>query len=369
MRRIDRLEPAIARIAQFTFHLACVADAVLAFVGEVEGNEAAVAVEQLVAHPADIDFVHPHIGLGKVLTGSRSAEHIRHVGDAVQEAPVFQHERRMVHVVAVEQTEVDALLEVLPVVVLVGRPFRVHVPQHPLSRGLEDAAPAALREPVARNLNLEAVSELVGDAVERLVLDSVGSHPQCADHAVVGAAVGSPFERVVDHDHHAVSFGLAPRLEESHHVAVDVVEILHTRKEVVEVDRHLLPVQGRGLAQVVAEAFFPEADNIRGAGHAVIAPFGVAAGEIVVAQFLRDVDFLPLRQRVALRRLSVSRKDAHEDKQCCEQLFHIGDLFYRFFILILMQDCRSSSFNSGSGIRRGPRTALTPNLFSSANVN
>ena len=111
----------------------------------------------------------------------------------------------MVDVFAIEETQVGVVDEGFPVVVLVGGPFGVHIPEHPLAAHLEYAATApTLALTVAGYHRLERVAEFVGDAVQLLVFHTVGGNPQGANHSVVVATVGGAFERVVEHHHHAI---------------------------------------------------------------------------------------------------------------------------------------------------------------------
>ena len=83
----------------------------------------------------------------------------------------------MVDVFASQETEVEQLAESLPVIVLVGRPFGVDLPEHPLRAHLVDAAAETVPHAVAGNLNLERVTDFVGDAIEFLVLHTVRGNP------------------------------------------------------------------------------------------------------------------------------------------------------------------------------------------------
>ena len=108
----------------------------------------------------------------------------------------------------------------------------------------------------------------------------------------------------------------------ANHVAIDVVEILHAGKKIVEIDGHLLPVEVGSLAEVIAEPLFPEADDVRSTRHTVVTPLRIAAGEIVASKFLRNVDFLPLRQRVSM--LGTDCQNICKNKKYNKHMFHIG---------------------------------------------
>ena len=201
----------------------------------------------------------------------------------------------MIHVYHDEETQVGMVDEGTPVVVFVGRPFGVDIEEHPLAGHLEDASSSpALSLLVAADHRLEGVAELMGDAVEPGVLHAVGCYPQGSDDSIVVASIGGAFERIVEHDHHAVPVGVGAWFDELELVFVVVVEGLYALEQVGQVHLHAVPVEVRRLAEVRAEGLFPKDDDVVSIGAAGEAPSGVGAGEVVIAQVAWDVDLLAL---------------------------------------------------------------------------
>ena len=138
----------------------------------------------------------------------------------------------------------------------------------------------------------------MGDAIKSLVLNTIGSNPQGTNDIIVAAAISCAFQGILEHDHHAVLVGLAARAQETHHVAIDVVEVLDAAQEIIQVNCHAMPIEVRSLAEVVAKPFLPETDHIGRAGHPVVAPRGLFAGEVIVAQIFWDVYLFPFRKSI-----------------------------------------------------------------------
>lgn len=266
-------------------------------VGEIEVEQVLVASEHLRAELLLREAPQTHIGHGGVLAYAALAEEVGYGGAAAALRPPLYHVGRVVDVLEVEEGLVGELLERLEVVVLVGEPVGVHLPEHPLARHLEEARAApGIAEAVGLYLRLEGVAQLVGEAVELAVLYAVGGHPQRADEVVVGAAVGRALERVVEHDEHLVGVGLGAGPGELERVAEEGVEALHAALEVGQVHCHRVAVELRGLGHVAAEALLPEEHEVVRLRRVAPAPAGGVARQVILPQVVRDVYFL-LRHR------------------------------------------------------------------------
>ena len=122
----------------------------------------------------------------------------------------------MIDVLQVEEGFMGEILECFEVVVLIGEPVGVHLPEHPLRGHLkESAASPCVAHGVGRYLQLERVAQLMCHAVHLLVLNAVGSHPKRSNEIVVGATISCTVERVVHHHHHFVLVALGTRFRES----------------------------------------------------------------------------------------------------------------------------------------------------------
>ena len=187
-------------------------------------------------------------------------------------------------------------------IVLVGEPVGIHLPEHPLRRHLKETAAApGLSHAIGHNLRLETMSQLMRHTVHFLVLDTVGRHPETADEVVVGTAIGRAVEGVHHHDHHLVTVCLRTWCliiaHEFERITEEMVERLHTVAQIPEIEGHGLAIEGRRIARVVTKAPLPHQDEVIGLDAAFETPLRSVCLQIHASQVFRDIDSLLCVQR------------------------------------------------------------------------
>ena len=114
--------------------------------------------------------------------------------------------------------------------------------------------------------------QFMRDTIQFLILYPVGGDPERTDLPVVIPSVGSAFQGIVYHDHHAVfiTFRALPgKLQRVVEISVEVFQLL---LQTGQIHLHGMPLQLWWVAEVIAEALLPEDDEVLGVCHTVITP-------------------------------------------------------------------------------------------------
>ena len=297
----------------------------------------AVRLKCLVAESRLRDARKSFVSIHGVFSVEALAEYAAHDCQAVLLTPALQNVRGVIYICPREKCLVRLTSVGIPMVKLVAHPIGIHVPEHPLRRHLVYAAAPdsgqvaglgfiagsrrvalrtvrllgltlsrlqtvqrdwgdAKRSPhVNARLRLKRMSKLVCHAVQSLVFQTVRSGPKRADYTVIVTAVGRTLKRVVNHHHHPVALGVRPAADESQSVAVEGVESLQPRFQVLEIHAHIPPLQGRRVAQTLAEALLPEYSEVGSEHHPLVTPLRLRILQIHAPQILRHINLLALK--------------------------------------------------------------------------
>ena len=267
-------------------------------VAVVKTNDVSASLEHFVAHLQLIEAKETFVGHQGILSIAAFAEELTDNVATTYVAPVLQHVGRMIDVVEMQERAMGKFLECLVVIVLVGEPVGIDLPKHPLRSHLVETVglPFPLGA-VGTDLTLERVPQFVGDAVEFFVLHAVGGNPKGSDRVIVGATVGSAFERIVEHHHHTCMLGCRIGVGEMERVAEETVECLKFLFEIVEIHLHVVPFEVGSCSKRRAKAFLPEDGHVVGAVHAVETPFRIGVLQVHALQVLGDIDGLSFGHR------------------------------------------------------------------------
>ena len=138
---------------------------------KIQVHNATAGVEHFIVELFLSEVEHLFVSHGRVFAFLSLSEQVGYNGQSMLLAPVFQYIRRTVDVGELQECLVCILAEGHPVIVFIGYPFRINVPEHPLrSHFKESAASPGFALSVTSNLTLEAVSQFVGNAIQLFVL-------------------------------------------------------------------------------------------------------------------------------------------------------------------------------------------------------